>query len=102
MTEEGPAPAHPAHSIQIYPRRQDVTDRQWTRSEGSVPLPAVNDRIQRAFGLRVRQLRERRGLTQEKLADLSGLHRTYIWGIEQGRRNPSLTIVVRIAEALGV
>jgi transcriptional regulator with XRE-family HTH domain len=62
----------------------------------------VNDPIQLAFGTRLRSIRERKGLTQEQLADLSGLHRTYIWGIEQGRRNPSLINIVRIAEALGL
>jgi DNA-binding XRE family transcriptional regulator len=64
--------------------------------------PDVDNLIQQAFGDRVRELRERRGWTQEKLADQCGLHRTYIWGIEQGRRNPSLVNIVKIAQALGV
>jgi transcriptional regulator with XRE-family HTH domain len=49
-----------------------------------------------------RRVGELRGLTQEPSVALSGLHRTYIWGIEQGRRNPSLINIVRIAEALGL
>ena len=49
-----------------------------------------------------RQLREQAGLSQEGLAFEAGLDRTYISGIERGRRNPSLKSMQRIAEQLGV
>ncbi len=41
-------------------------------------------------------------LSQEELADLANIHRTYIGGIERGERNPTLTMIVRLASALGV
>jgi transcriptional regulator with XRE-family HTH domain len=50
----------------------------------------------------MREFRRDRGLSQEELGYDSGLHRTYIGGIERGERNPSLTNILRIAEALGV
>jgi transcriptional regulator with XRE-family HTH domain len=53
-----------------------------------------------AFGLRVRQFRNRRGYSQELLADKTGIHRTYIGGIERGERNPTLLMIHRIADAL--
>lgn len=56
----------------------------------------------RAFGIRVRELRSRIGWSQEKLADESGLHRTYVGGVERGERNPTLLIIKRLADALGV
>lgn len=52
-------------------------------------------------GDNVRALRQAKGLTQEKLAFDAKLDLTYIGGIERGRRNPSLMVMVRIAEALG-
>ena len=42
------------------------------------------------------------GLSQEELADRANIHRTYIGGIERGERNPTLTMIQRIATALGV
>jgi len=42
------------------------------------------------------------GLSQEELADRANIHRTYIGGIERGERNPTLTMIQRIAVALGV
>ncbi len=54
-----------------------------------------------ALGRSIRRSRSRRGISQEELASLSGLHRTYVGGIERGERNPSYTNIVRIAEALG-
>jgi len=55
-----------------------------------------------AFGRRVRGFREAKGLSQEGLADLAGLHRTYVGSAERGLRNVSLTNILRLARALGV
>jgi transcriptional regulator with XRE-family HTH domain len=52
-------------------------------------------------GENVRQLRKAKGLTQEQLAFEAALDLTYIGGIERGRRNPSLLVMARIADALG-
>ncbi len=54
------------------------------------------------FGQRLRDLRAKVGISQEKLAERCGLHRTYIGGIERGERNPSLVNIGRIAKALDV
>ena len=58
--------------------------------------------IKKQFGKRVRELRMLRGLSQEELAFKSGVHRTYLGGIERGERNPSLRNISAIAEALGI
>lgn len=52
-------------------------------------------------GQNIRRLREARDLTQEKLAVDAEIDLTYLGGIERGRRNPSLLVLVRIANALG-
>jgi transcriptional regulator with XRE-family HTH domain len=54
------------------------------------------------LGKNVRRLRQQRGLTQEQLAFEAEIDLTYVGGIERGRRNPSLLIMARIAEALSV
>jgi transcriptional regulator with XRE-family HTH domain len=54
------------------------------------------------FGKRVRELRKAQGLSQETFADKCGLDRTYISGIEQGKRNLSLCNIEIVARALGV
>lgn len=56
----------------------------------------------RALGYAIRQVREDRNLSQERLAELAGLHRTYISSVDQGRRNLSAENIYRIANALGV
>lgn len=54
------------------------------------------------FGKAVRQVREQKGLSQEALADLCHLHRTYIGGIERGERNVGLLNLLRLSKALKV
>jgi transcriptional regulator with XRE-family HTH domain len=54
------------------------------------------------FGLRVKQRREALELSQEKFAEVASLHRTYISGIERGARNPTLTVIQKLAKALKV
>ena len=55
-----------------------------------------------ALGLNVRRQREAKELTQEKLAEKSGLDPTYISGIERGLRNPGIKNVAKLAKALGL
>lgn len=58
--------------------------------------------VLRKFGLRVRQLREACGWSQEDFAEKADLHRTYVSGIERGTRNPTLTVLSRIAKGFGM
>lgn len=58
--------------------------------------------IQVILGENVRRIRESKGWSQDKLSEVSGLHRTYISGIERGVRNPTIKIVQEIAVALAV
>ena len=58
--------------------------------------------LARDLGARIRALRIEAGLSQEALADLCKLDRTYVGGIERGQRNPSLRNIQRIAVALDV
>lgn len=53
-------------------------------------------------GRNIRRLREARRMTQEQLAFEAQIDLTYVGGIERGRRNPSLMVMVRIADALDV
>jgi transcriptional regulator with XRE-family HTH domain len=62
--------------------------------------PASDPKAQ--LGERIRELRRRRGLSQEALADAAGLDRTYISSCERGKRNVSLLTLYRIAAALDV
>jgi len=59
-------------------------------------------RAHAALGRAIRDFRLDRRLSQEELAHRSGMHRTYLGGIERGERNPSYTNIRRLATALGV
>lgn len=54
------------------------------------------------FGQRVKELRLSKGYSQEKLAEISDLDRTYIPGIEAGKRNVSLIVLQKIANAFQI
>ncbi len=60
----------------------------------------MSDALLLAFGDRVRVARKSAGLSQERLGEVSGLHRTYIGHVERGEVNPTLVSIVRIATAL--
>ena len=55
-----------------------------------------------AFGQRVQELRKKRNLSQEKLADMAGVHRTYIGMVERAEKNITLRNIKKFAKALGV
>lgn len=54
------------------------------------------------IGYNIRRLRKEKGYSQEKLATVSGLHRTYIGAVERGEKNISANNISAIAEALNV
>lgn len=56
----------------------------------------------KAFGQRLRALRTPLGLSQEQLANLAGMDRTYVGSVERGERNISLDNIWTLADALGV
>lgn len=58
--------------------------------------------VRKRVGNNVRRLREKQGVSQEELAARAGLHRTYISGVERGVRNPTIVVLEKVADALGV
>lgn len=58
--------------------------------------------IRARLGKNVRRLREAKGWSQEAYADEAGIHRTYVSDIERGARNPTVSVVERLAKPLGV
>ena len=62
----------------------------------------VNMNIKQKLGLKIKELRKAKGLSQEKLANLAEIDRTYLPTIEKGERNVSIEVVEKLAKALGV
>ncbi len=58
--------------------------------------------IRARLGRNVRRLREENGWSQEDYADRAGIHRTYVSEIERGKRNPTITVVEKLAAPLAV
>lgn len=65
-------------------------------------MRAPRDSFLKRLGARIRELRRRQGLSQEALADLARLDRSYMSGIERGVRNISVLKLEKIAKALDV
>jgi transcriptional regulator with XRE-family HTH domain len=65
-------------------------------------IRTASDPFLLGFGSHLRSLRTKAGMTQEELADKSGIHVTYLSGVERGLRNPSIRNVRRLANALGL
>ena len=84
--------------------KADVTDSPWTdvRQTSIMPFMTAHIDVLTRFGRRVRALRTARGQSQETFADACGIDRTYISGIERGRRNVGLKNIEVIAQALGI
>jgi transcriptional regulator with XRE-family HTH domain len=57
--------------------------------------------VRRRVGANIKRLRLEQGLSQEELADRSGLHRTYLSSVERAVKNPTITVLARIADGLG-
>jgi transcriptional regulator with XRE-family HTH domain len=72
--------------------------------EDFIPTAVWNATVQEAqlFGRRLRELRQSRNLTQEALAEAADLSGNYISDLELGLKVPSLTIIVRLSQALDV
>ena len=58
--------------------------------------------IRQRLGRNVRRLREEKGWSQEDFADRAGIHRTYVSDIERGQRNPTITVVEKLAKPFDV
>ncbi len=57
--------------------------------------------VRARVGRNMKRLREAKGWSQEELADQAGIHRTYVSGVERGVRNPTVTVLEKLAVALG-
>jgi transcriptional regulator with XRE-family HTH domain len=62
----------------------------------------MRDEVLKAFGKQLRTLRDKSGLSQEKLAELADLHRNYPGRVERGNANPTLLVIVALARVLKV
>lgn len=65
-------------------------------------MKKVNSRLIEILSFNLKKIRLEKNLSQEELAEVSGLHRTYIGGIERGERNITLKTLECLAESLGV
>jgi XRE family transcriptional regulator, regulator of sulfur utilization len=62
----------------------------------------MGDQISLKIGKRVRELRMERGLSQEELAEVSGVHRTYVGAIERGEKNITIKMALKLCKALDI
>jgi transcriptional regulator with XRE-family HTH domain len=60
------------------------------------------DDIRHRLAINLRKFRQEKGMSQEAFADHAGIHRTYVSDLERAARNPTITVVEKLALALGV
>lgn len=89
-------------SVAKAPPARTATRQLSPRNRGSQLVEPDDQRLQTLFAANVRLVRKARALSQEALADLADLDRTYISSTERNRRNVSLGSIQRIADALSV
>ena len=58
--------------------------------------------MRKLVGQNFARIRREKGLTQERVAELTGLSQQYLSGLERGRRNPTIVTLFEIASALGI
>lgn len=82
--------------------KTSIKDREATGGEASVPEQPFRLYTAASIGPAIRRYREEAGLTQAQLAEMTGLNRTYLSNLEQGRETEQLRRIVRILKLLGV
>lgn len=60
------------------------------------------DDLRMTFGLALARHRRTQGLSQERLAELAGVHRTYVSQVERGQKSPTLSVLFRLSSAVGI
>ncbi len=65
-------------------------------------MPRPEDLLNKAFGESLRETRQAAKISQEGLAAMSGLHRTYVSQLERGQKSPSLAVIAALARSLGL
>lgn len=95
--QQPPAPVPPHHQCRPWWVDQGLP----LVSDCSVPAGKSPNPILRILGERIRERRLSLGLSQERLAELAAIHRTYVPGIESGQRAVTVIVLMRLAEALG-
>jgi ribosome-binding protein aMBF1 (putative translation factor) len=68
----------------------------------ALPMPAKKPSLISVIAANLRRVRKENGMSQEALAQLAGLHRTYVGSVERGERNVSAESIERLAKALGI
>lgn len=67
-----------------------------------MPANKATHKARKIFARKLKEFRAQKGLSQEELADIAGLHRTYVGSVERGERNISIDNMERLASALSI
>ena len=67
-----------------------------------MPSNKATHKARKIFARKLKEFRVKKGLSQEELADIAGLHRTYVGSVERGERNISIDNMERLASALDI